>query len=254
LLGFFSQYTNENATLEFRCKLLSEALCVATPESMPLLLSVDPMKEVYHASKVYEKILSHNEVLKPQQIKRMCKVFNVRSLEAGEVGVIKILILPHPESLQARTIKYQWNAAMDTIVGGDFQAFMESCEEEWTQLRHPKAPKLCPVSWGLFTDKSYENIIRYHLEFTWKSKQIDPLEIRSLSRQKTTHCCTLWETSRYPLLMTPESVTISCRPFSSSYNPFELESQRDLLKIIDEPEEEEDDESFALHPTWERRF
>jgi hypothetical protein len=206
---------------------------VATPESLPTLLSVDPMQEKYTKEKLFQKITQYEEVLEPAQIQRCCALFNVRSLDRSDVAVVKVIIMPHPESPSARSCKFYYNDAMEVLLGQDFEDCTENLQDLWTRIKSPKAPKLCPIFWGMLTDESMEKIVNYYMEFATRTKRVDLLEIRNASGNPIP-CCSLWESKVYDALEIPESVTMTFRVLSVTYDPFHLPDQGELLRSADE--------------------
>jgi hypothetical protein len=230
-LGMISRWTNPHTCLQLRCKLLSEALCVATKASLPVLMEVNPLKENRFNEVQFLHVPQFDQsqdIIPPQETENICRVFNVRALERSDVAIVRVAFFPHKDGFDKTIVRYYWNDAMTRLLESDYKSFYETSHEKWHQLKGDSG-LIPPAFWNMFTADSYERILKFLLDVFVQKKaleRIEQLDVRTLHTKRVIKCCVRWQTTLFPRVQIPSSITIAIRALSMSYNPFAIDSQK----------------------------
>eukprot|EP00475_Leptophrys_vorax_P029772 TRINITY_DN4398_c0_g1_i2.p1 TRINITY_DN4398_c0_g1~~TRINITY_DN4398_c0_g1_i2.p1 ORF type:complete len:368 (-),score=64.33 TRINITY_DN4398_c0_g1_i2:103-1206(-) len=220
-LGFVSRWTNELTCLKIRCRLISEALCVQTPETLPVLTEVNPLKEIHFHEVEFKRLsLKDRDVLSEEFLERICHVFNVRDVERSDVAILQVMFFPHKDGPHAAKVRYLWNHALEKLLGIDFKTFFERSLQQWRKLAGGSAKAdraaIPPAFWNLFSVRSLENLLQCYFGawFEDEFERVEQLEVKTCSGE-IVKCCVLWKMAEFPLIEIPSSSMLAMRALST---------------------------------------
>jgi hypothetical protein len=228
LLGLFIRWTSVETCERLRCKLISEALCAGTVETIPCLTELAPLNPIHFQEFEYcyvESVDNSQDFLSNEEAEDLCQLYNVRSLDKSDIAIFKTIFFPHKDGAR---IRFYWNEAASQLIEEDFEKFHKTSLEKWKRLTSDatksggERARVPPIFWDVFTSKSYEKVLYVFLKSWIKGihESFDQLDIQTFKSKKIIPCSVKCQTTLYPLFEIPQTICFGVKPLSPAYNPF----------------------------------